>query len=368
MFDSEVDAVDLDDHEWAKRSEFWLKQRLASSKPRGRRERRKEPLILCGHGVTLRIEDGALVIRDGFTHYPQPVETCRYFKGDLALPQRIVMVDGSGTISFDVLTWLGAQDVAFVLLNWAGEVLSVFGGNGYSADRKKVAWQEATRADPDKRLAFATDLVRRKLAASVVALETALPSSKSQEAAVAKARAALDRLIERPPSDLAALRLTEAVCASAYFGAWRHLDLRWKATARRPIPDDWRRFTSRTSLANNSKLLNINASHPVNAMLNYAYGALETIMRIQAVADGFDPTIGIMHHSRRAKSAFVFDLMEPERPKVDAALLRFVGEHALSASDFAITDSGVCRLSPQLARAVCQIASSVGTERSIPLA
>jgi CRISPR associated protein Cas1 len=33
-----------------------------------------------------------------------------------------------------------------------------------------------------------------------------------------------------------------------------------------------------------------------------------------AVAEGYDPTIGIMHEGRYGSSAFVFDLMEPERP------------------------------------------------------
>ena len=50
--------------------------------PRGKRQRRQEPLILCGHGVSLRVDKGSLLIRDGFTHYPQPEETYRFFKGD----------------------------------------------------------------------------------------------------------------------------------------------------------------------------------------------------------------------------------------------------------------------------------------------
>jgi CRISPR-associated protein Cas1 len=97
-------------------------------------------------------------------------------------------------------------------------------------------------------------------------------------------------------------------------------------------------------------LLNVNASHPINAMLNYAYGVLEARLRIQAVTDGFDPTLGIMHHGRREKSAYVFDLMEPERPRVDAAILSFLTDNALASADFVIRTDGVCRLSPQLAR------------------
>jgi hypothetical protein len=35
---------------------------------------------------------------------------------------------------------------------------------------------------------------------------------------------------------------------------------------------------------------NLNAAHPVNAILNYAYTILESEMRIKAIADGYDPT------------------------------------------------------------------------------
>ena len=35
------------------------------------------------------MENGALTIRNGFTHYPQQREIIRYFRGDVALPERI---------------------------------------------------------------------------------------------------------------------------------------------------------------------------------------------------------------------------------------------------------------------------------------
>ena len=36
----------------------------------------------------------------------------RFFRGDLSLPSRIILLDGSGTISFDVLSWLAEQERA----------------------------------------------------------------------------------------------------------------------------------------------------------------------------------------------------------------------------------------------------------------
>jgi hypothetical protein len=45
---------------------------------------------------------------------------------------------------------------------------------------------------------------------------------------------------------------------------------------------------------------------------------------------------GIMHESRAGSSAFVFDMMEPERPKVDRSILEFVKSHKFHAADFVI--------------------------------
>jgi hypothetical protein len=56
---SHVDASD-----WATRSAYWL----AESEPkntRKRRQREEHPLILTGHGLSLRVEKGSLLVRDG---------------------------------------------------------------------------------------------------------------------------------------------------------------------------------------------------------------------------------------------------------------------------------------------------------------
>jgi CRISPR/Cas system-associated endonuclease Cas1 len=95
-----------------------------------------------------------------------------------------------------------------------------------------------------------------------------------------------------------------------------------------------------------------NAAHPVNAILNYAYTSLESEIRIKAISDGYDPTIGIMHEGSDGSSKFVFDLMEPERPKIDRAVLDFVKGRVFDPADFVIRTDGVCRLNPEMARMV----------------
>jgi hypothetical protein len=46
----------------------------------------------------------------------------------------------------------------------------------------------------------------------------------------------------------------------------------------------------------------------------------------------------------------VFDIMEPDRPKVDQAVLAFLKSEALHPADFTIREDGVVRLNQELAR------------------
>lgn len=343
--------------QWAERGNFWIEDAAKRSRKRRKRERNSSPLILCGHGVSLRIEQGALVIRDGFSHHPQERASHRYFRGDLALPPRILLLDGSGTLSFDVLSWLAEQGVALARVSWSGEVAAVASGSGYSADRKKVRWQLETRDDERRRLAYAADLIRRKLANSIITLERCFAPSKAVTLAVAKATEGMDRLLT-VPKDMGAMRSIEGESAALYFAAWNALDVQWTGTNRRPIPDHWRSYTSRSSIASGVKARNRHASHPVNAMLNYAYTVKLAQLQIQAVADGYDPLLGIMHHERKDTPAFILDLIEPERPRLDAAILAIIQSRSFCGADFVISPEGVCRLSPQLARAVASLVAN----------
>ena len=89
-----------------------------------------------------------------------------------------------------------------------------------------------------------------------------------------------------------------------------------------------------------------------------AYAALESELRIKAISNGYDPTTGIMHEGRDGSSKFIFDLMEPQRPKVDRAALDFVKGHVFDPADFVIRSDGVCRLNPEMARMVAMRVST----------
>ena len=97
------------------------------------------------------------------------------------------------------------------------------------------------------------------------------------------------------------------------------------------------------------------ARHPVNAMLNYAYTMLENQVRTALLAKGFDLTVGFLHAYEPHRPNLVFDMMEPLRPLMDRAILKFVQETTFSPGDFILNSKGVCRLHPQLAANVVRL-------------
>jgi CRISP-associated protein Cas1 len=352
-----------DDFDWNERSKLWARRITGAKTQKSKRVRPHDPLILTGHGVSLRVEGRSLSVRNGFTHYPQKQETYRFFRGDADLPPRIIVLDGSGSITFDVLTWLSEQRVPLVKIDWTGAALSVVSSDGFAANRHRAAWQTETLSDPKKRMAYCNGLITKKIEGCILTLEKSLRRSKAWEKAMRRAYADLTRLELDPPGDIDALRTLEANSAAAYFRAWRSTPLRWQQSSRHPIPEDWRTVGSRTSRFNVAG--NFNASHPVNAILNYAFAVLQSQVQIRAVTDGYDPMLGIMHYERDGSPAFVFDLMEPERPKVDCAVLAFLNKETLHPADFTIREDGVVRLNPQLASCVVRLAAGVPASRNM---
>ena len=88
------------------------------------------------------------------------------------------------------------------------------------------------------------------------------------------------------------LRGIEGTMAAAYFRAWASAPIRWRKSSRHHIPEDWIKVGSRSSdfFANGNR----NARHPVNAILNYAYTVLQSELQIWAIAEGYEPSLGII--------------------------------------------------------------------------
>ena len=98
--------------------------------------------------------------------------------------------------------------------------------------------------------------------------------------------------------------------------------------------------------------------NPVNAMLNYACAVLIAQTQIRLILEGYDPTNGIMQKRalRGINPGFALDHMEPMRPVVDRAVVHLIDAVTFTGADFSIQHDGVCRMNPELARRVAQLA------------
>ncbi len=347
--------ADHEEEAWAQRGRHWEganRSTPAAPKTQRRRKAEREPLVLAGHGVRLRVHQGSLVVRNGFTHYPQEREELRFFPGDRKLPSRIVALDSDGSITLDVMKWLSRQGVPLVMVDWHGEVVSIVGNGGAYDPALREAQLAAQRSGLG--LQISIELIERKIRGSIDTLQD-LPTSLVRSAAIEQLVITSAELQGTPPESIQQLLLVEAKAAYVYFSCWRMLKMRWKGTGRKPIPPEWHSMGLRQSLYGSG---NRNATHPVNAMLNYAYAVLESQVRIATVSQGLDPTIGYLHACRPRRAALVYDLMEPLRPQVDRLMLSFVRSHTFARNDFIQGTNGVCRLHSQLARRVAGLGLS----------
>jgi CRISP-associated protein Cas1 len=352
------------DSEWGSRCAFWLKESepKTSRRPRDREQR---PLILTGHGLALRVDKGSLVVQDGNTHYPVERRGWRFFNGALDIPPAFVVLDGSGNITLDAIDWLARHRTPLIRIRWDGQFASIVTSGGQAASPEKVDWQQRTRANPRARLAFAVDLIRQKARNSLATLDGFLPRGPLWDRACKNIDTRARSLKSNPPRTFASLLGIEGSIAGDYFRVWSGVAIKWQPLKRYPVPSDWTTYRSRVALRHGIRLrsdgggYNRGATHPVNAMLNYAYAVLIAQTQIRLIVEGYDPTIGIMHEKKALRGinpGFALDHMEPMRPVVDRAVLHLIDTITFTGADFSIQHDGVCRMNPELARRVAQLA------------
>ena len=124
---------------YADRCAFWIAE-SAPKFSRRIREREQRPLTLTGHGLSLRVDKRSLLVRDGYTHFPQKQREWRFFNGALDIPPAFVVIDGSGDITMDAIDWLVRHRLPLVRIRWDGQFASIVTAGGQAADATKVHW------------------------------------------------------------------------------------------------------------------------------------------------------------------------------------------------------------------------------------
>ncbi len=312
-------------------------------------------VTLYGYGITVHVDRGHLVLKDGIGRERHEARFPRVGHG----LRRLVIIGSDGFVSLAALRWLADQDAAFVMLERDGSVLATTGPVRPSDARLRRA--QSLAGQSGAALQISRELITQKLAGQERVANDLLRDPHAARI-IASARDALSTA-----ETIAAIRLLESQAALAYWSAWHAVPVLFPKNDLRRVPDHWRTFGTRVSPLTGSPRLAVN---PPNAMLNYLYALLESETRLAAAAMGLDPGIGLLHVDTDARDSLACDLMEPVRPQVDAYLLDWITREPLRREWFFEQRDGNCRLMGSFAvglsettrtwgRAVAPIAESV---------
>ena len=279
------------------------------------------PLLISGYGISMTVDKACLTVRNTDSNY--------LFRPH-QIPYDSIILDGHyGSISLEALYWLSKHDVSVSLLNWNGNMLyTAMPKETYNADLRIKQYQ--SYIDNEKRLYIANQIVKQKVKSSI-GLIRQLSNFYDVDSETIKTET------NRYDSDsIKDIMTYEGRIASAY---WSSLSEIFNEIAK-----DFH-FEGRKNL---SYSWNMNASDEINALLNYGYAILESIVRKRINEAGLDLSIGFLHEIAHSKHPLVYDLQELFRYVVDYSVIELL-ETKLKKSDFITTENYHTRLRPKTA-------------------
>ncbi len=134
--------------------------------------------------------------------------------------------------------------------------------------------------------------------------------------------------------------IVEAKASADYWRAFSHMGLREAKGSN--LPRTWLRFTNRQKGA--QFLGSKHASHPINAMLNYAYVTEAGRLARAVTARGMVLQIGYLHTDKKGRNSLVWDCIEPIRPQITGRVFDYIESREFKRKDFVQTGTSTFRL------------------------
>jgi CRISP-associated protein Cas1 len=287
-------------------------------------------VLILGPCAALRVRRGALDIEHGAGDGKRSIR----IDIDDDKPHTILF-DGHGEfLTGEALRWCARYGIGLILPDGPSRMMTFVhsaleaGGNGI-ADTSPAMIRAQCRADS---LGVAREVVRAKIERELEAIErdrpTRLASLSQWQARIAATRCVAELLI------------VEAKAAADYWRAFADRGLREAKGGN--LPRTWLRFANRQKGA--GFLGSKNASHPINAMLNYAYVVEAGRIAKALAARGLALQIGYLHSDKTGRNSLVWDAIEPLRPMIDAKVFRYIESREFKRADFVQTGARTYRL------------------------
>jgi CRISP-associated protein Cas1 len=287
-------------------------------------------ILILGPCAALRVRQGALAIEHGTGEGKRAIR----IDVDRDKPHTILF-DGHGEfLTGEALRWCARYGIGLILPDGPSRMMTFVhsaleaDGNGV-ADTSPAIIRAQCRTDA---LGAARELVRAKIERELEAIERDRPTRLARLAEW-QARIAATRSV-------AELLIVEAKAAADYWRAFADRGLREAKGGN--LPRTWLRFANRQK--GGGFLGSKHASHPINAMLNYAYVVEAGRLAKALAARGLALQIGYLHSDKIGRNSLVWDAIEPLRPIIDARVFRYIEGMEFKRADFIQTSASTYRL------------------------
>jgi CRISPR-associated endonuclease Cas1 len=304
-------------------------------------------IVADGAGISLTVERGHLVVKDGLgahrrvRQYPRIERTL----------QRIVIMSERGYVSLDAYKWCSDLGIAVVQLDRTGRAIS---GTSASHNDARLIRAQALSGDGGPHAATGLLIVKNLLTAKLCGHAKVAEEILGNPSVASVIRDHVNRV--EACKSINDARGCEALAAVAYWNAWNGLPLPWRPGDLPNIPGHWATFTGRTSSATPGG--NRSATNPANAILNYAYRLAEVECTAAILAVGLDPTLGYLHLDESARDSLALDVIEVVRPAVERFVLNLFDMtppvRYLSPQWFTERPDGQCRLVAPLTHVIAE--------------
>lgn len=288
-------------------------------------------LYLSGHGISMRVDNARLLIRDGCDVNRADPDTYELRpKSDEY--DNIVIYGHSGNMSLDAIKWLSKQNIQLTILNWDGRNLTNILIPEQKVGAARFAQYEAYNSD--RRIEIARKFIEAKVQTTVLILDWL--TIRHPELTEEK-KSCFDELSlyqsKLPEADIVAkIRGVEDMVARNY----------WLIVAE--VLSDRFEFEGRVFGKTGRPM---GAVDPINALFNYGYSLLESQCWRAINANGLDPYIGFVHEAAPGKSPLVYDLQEPFRWLVDKMVIEALEQNLFTKKDFIRTENYSLRIRPE---------------------
>jgi CRISPR-associated protein Cas1 len=278
-------------------------------------------LFLDTYGVFLGVRNGQFYVR------PKEGDAVLFAVREV----NAVFLTTGGSVTTGAMSLALSNNIPFVLLDSMGHPVGQL-WSGQFGSTSLVRRNQVLFAEHEAGWRWSAGWLRRKVEAQkrlLTALGKALDEERDFQKKLTRAMPVLNHSLncfERwRPEDVMA---TTGTVASAVAGMFRG----WEGTASRhyfrcisaALPPEWR-FEGRSFRP---------AADAFNALLNYLYGILYSLVEVALIKAGIDPSLAILHADQYNRPTMVYDFIEPYRPWADRVAYLLCKDGKLSSAAF----------------------------------